>query len=113
MRRYVEEVSRVNACDTSSPQFASAREAMAPTHAWMSPGDVAIPNLMGAWTRVLRFKAEVEGTRRILQMRAGEAPATASRCSDGSWKVTPNSVQFSRNPEVPDPGIVYPLQYSR
>jgi hypothetical protein len=114
MRRYAEEAARTKACDTTSPQFAAARAVIARAkRTWWNPAEMAIPNLIGAWSRVLRFEAEVEATERILQLRAGLTPSPKSQCSDGSWSVTANSIRFSRDPDVPEPGIVYPLEYAR
>ena len=51
------------------------------------------------WHVVARFTAERELTERILETRAGGKPSTSSRCSDGSWIVTPGHVRFSKRIE--------------
>lgn len=103
LRALAERARRVSACDGASPQFAELRAGLA------QPA----PNLIGGWERVMRFRAERELTERVLQMRAGETPRAQSLCADGSWNVTPTSIAFTREIDVPSPGIRYPLRYAR
>lgn len=103
---YTTESVRANACDVDSKQFATARASFVTDH-------FAVPNLLGAWQRMMRFRAEREATDRILQIRAGQTPSATSVCSDGMWQVTANSIRFSRDVKVPPPGIRYPLEYTR
>ena len=104
LRRYTTEALRAKACDVNSDQFKVARASFATSHA-------AVPNMIEAWGRLLRFRAELEATDRILQIRAGQMPSTKSACSDGAWQVTANSIKFSRDIKVLPPGIKYPLAY--
>ena len=107
LRTYTDAAVRSKACDADSSQFATARAAMVTTN------NVAIPNLIGAWHRLMRFRAELEATERVLQLRAGQTPSPQSQCSDGTWQVTANSIKFSRSVKVPPPGIGFPLEYVR
>ncbi len=107
LRTYTDAAVRSKACDADSSQFATARAAMTTTN------NVAIPNLVGAWHRLMRFRAELEATERILQLRAGQTPSPQSQCSDGTWQVTANSIKFSKDVKVPPPGIRFPLEYVR
>ncbi len=106
LQKYTTEVMQANACDADSKQFATARASFMTDH-------FAVPNLLGAWHRMLRFRAEREATDRILQLRAGQTPAATSACSDGAWQVTASSIKFTRDVKVPPPGINYPLEYAR
>ena len=105
LQKYTTEVLHANACDIDSLQFKTARSSFINEH-------VALPNMLGAWQRMMRFRAEREATDRILQLRAGETPSAKSACSDGTWQVTANSIKFSRDIKVPPPGIKYPLVWS-
>lgn len=106
LQKYTEEAVRSKACDTDGPRFATAR-------ARLITKNPAVPNLVGAWQRLMRFRAEVEATERILQIRAGQMPSAKSQCSDGTWLVTANSIRFSRDIKVPPQGIRFPLEYAR
>jgi len=106
MRKYTTEAVRSRACDSISPQFDPARRSLVTMH-------LAIPNLISAWHRLIRFRAELEATERVLQLRAGQTPSAKSQCSDGTWQVTSNGIKFSRDVKVPPPGIRYPLEYAR
>jgi hypothetical protein len=106
-RTYTDAAVRAKACDADSSQFAIARAAMTQTN------NVAVPNLIGAWHRLMRFRAELEATERVLQLRAGQTPSPQSQCSDGTWQVTANSIKFSKDVKVPPPGIRFPLEYVR
>jgi len=107
MRSYTAEALKSKACDADGPEFAAARAAITSNEL------LAIPNLVGAWHRVMRFRAELEATQRVLQLRAGQAPSTQSQCSDGTWQVTANGIKFTRVINVPPPQIRYPLEYAR
>jgi hypothetical protein len=104
LRGMADEALRAKACDASSPQFEAVREKL---------GARATPNLIGAWERLMRFRAEREATQRVLQIRAGQTPSRDSQCSDGSWQVTPTSFKFTRDIAVPEPQIDYPLEYAK
>jgi len=106
MRNYTAEALRSNACDADSAQFATARASLMTQNA-------AVPNLIQAWHRAMRYRAESEATERILQMRAGQRLTVSSRCSDGSWQLTPNGMKFSRDIKVAPQGINFPLEYVR
>jgi hypothetical protein len=108
MRVYTAEALKSKACDAEGPQFATARASVESGSELM-----AIPNLNGAWHRLMRFRAELEATERILQLRAGQTPSTQSQCSDGTWQVSANGIKFSRDIKVPEQGMNVPLQYAR
>jgi hypothetical protein len=91
-RRVVEAMMGTKACD--------------PKLGWRGSSDA-----MEEWQTQLRFRAELEATRAVLQLRSGQVPPRASRCSDGSWVVTPTSVKFTRDLKVP--AMKIPLEYSR
>lgn len=107
MRRHNEEVLRGRACDVTTTQY----EKLASTGSYLP--DLMVPNLLGAWQRALRYRAEAEGTERVLQLRAGQTPSARSACSDGTWAVTATSVKFTRNIEVEAAGLRVPLEYTR
>jgi len=108
MRTYTDEALKSKACDATSPEFATARASIAST----SPL-IAIPNLTAVWHRLMRFRAELEATERVLQLRAGGNLTVNSRCSDGTWQLTPNGMKFSRAIDVIGPQIKVPLSYTR
>lgn len=95
MREYAEAVDRSGACDVAS----------------IPKPPIDTPNLTGAYDRVLRYRAEVEATERVLQVRRGEKPSPQSQCKDGTWIVTPNGFRFSRDIKVEPPGHRVPLGY--
>jgi len=80
---------------------------------WNVIEKLALPNIRSAWQRLYRFRVELEATQNALAIRSGQPPSTASRCSDGTWAVTPSSAAFSREIAVPPPGLKYPLSYRR
>jgi len=108
MRTYVDEALKSNACDPASPAFSKARASLA-----ASPVLEAMPNVVSVWYRLMRFRAELEATERVLQLRAGEKLTMNSRCSDGTWQLTPNGMKFSRAIDVTGPQIKFPLTYTR
>jgi hypothetical protein len=104
VRGMAEEVTRVRACDSESPQFEVVREKL---------GARATPTLIFAWERLMRFRAEREATARVFLMRQGQPVPRQSECTDGSWEVTPKSFRFSRDIPVKPPQIKYALEYSK
>ncbi len=75
------------------------------------------PNLGQAWQRVLRFRAELEGTNRILELKALGWPASLpgierSQCSDGNWIYDGHSLRFSKELPVPRPIKAVPLRFT-
>jgi hypothetical protein len=104
LRGMAEGVLSARACDATSPQFEAVREKL---------GARATPNLIGAWERLMRFRAEREATLRVFQLRSGQQPSPQSQCVDGSWVVTPASFRFSRDIPVQRPQIKYPLEYRK
>jgi hypothetical protein len=104
VRGMAEEVLRSRACDSSSEQFEAVRKKL---------GSRAAPSLVEAWERLMRFRAEREFTARVMQMRQGQPVSPQSQCSDGSWKLSRDGFQFSRDIAVEEPQIKYALQYSR
>jgi hypothetical protein len=104
MRKITEEAIRTKVCDVTSPQFAAARAMFASRRT---------PSIFSAWQRILRFRVEREATQRVLQLRAGQLPSRDSRCSDGTWQVTSDSVKFTREIRMDAPTLNIPLQYSR
>lgn len=107
LRVYTDQAVTSKACDVNSGPFATARATMAATNS------MAVPNLVGAWDRLLRFRAELEATERVLQVRAGQTPSAKSQCSDGAWQLSANGFKFSKDVKVPPPGIRFPLEYAR
>ena len=107
MRTYTGEALKSKACDATSPEFATARASITAA----SPLS-AMPNLTAVWHRLMRFRAELEATERVLQLRAGEKLTVNSRCSDGTWQLTPNGMKFSRAIDVMGPQINVPLAYT-
>jgi len=106
LQKYTAEAVRSKACDAHGPRFAAARASLVTTHA-------AVPNLIEAWHRLMRFRAELEATERVLQLRAGRTPSTKSQCSDGAWQLTANGFRFSRDITLPPDGLRFPLEYER
>lgn len=104
LRGMADEVLRARVCDATSPQFLVIREKLGARDA---------PNLVANWERLMRFRAEREATQRVLQIRAGRTPSPESQCSDGSWKVTPTSFEFTREVPVRRPQFRYPLKYAK
>jgi hypothetical protein len=97
-RQYVEAVERSGACDARNvPAKLSADQ----------------PNIASVYQRALRLRVEMEATDRVLALRRGETPSTQSRCTDGSWVVTPTSVKFSSELKLQKPTLHVPLEYSR
>jgi hypothetical protein len=108
MRTYTDEALKSKACDAASPEFATARASLS-----ASKELAAIPNLVAVWQRLIRFRAELEATERVLQLRAGQMLTVNSRCSDGTWQLTPNGMKFSRAINVTAPQLNVPLAYTR
>jgi hypothetical protein len=104
-RRITEAMMSVNVCDTTSPGFDPVLEKLG----WRRGSD----DVMADWQRIVRFRAEREATQAILQLRSGQIPQRTSRCSDGSWEVTPTSIRFTRDVKVLEPAVKVPLEYSR
>jgi hypothetical protein len=104
LRGTAEEVFRVQACDATSPQFDAVRRKL---------GARATPSLIDDWQRLMRFRAEREATERVFQLRSGQMPAKQSRCSDGEWKVTATSIEFTRDVPETRRQLKYSLRYSK
>jgi len=107
MRRYNTEALRAGACDVDSTRYAKVRARL-----WTYMPELTLPNLLEAWGRTLRYRAEAEATERVLQLRAGETPSAKSMCSDGTWELTATSMKFTRDIKVEPPGIRYPLVWT-
>jgi len=108
MRNYTTEALKSNACDAEGPRFAAARASLSESTQLM-----AIPNLVSGWHRLMRFRAELEATERVLQLRAGQKLTVNSRCSEGTWQLTANGMRFSHDIRVPERSIRIPLDYVR
>jgi len=106
MRRWTTDIATAKGCGISPAQTMDIAS-------WNVLAQVAVPNLSGAWQRFGRFRAELDATDKILALRRGETPSTATRCSDGTWSVSALGLKFSKDIAVPDPGIKYPLVYQR
>lgn len=106
MRAWTEDLAKAGNCDLSPVRSI-------PVASWNVLGQIATPNLSGAWQRFARFRAEREATDKILALRSGQTPAANTGCSDGTWSVAANEVKFSRDIAVPAPGIKYALAYRR
>ena len=104
-RDYAMQVINSKACDAGSETYTA--------NVSFLPAGMALPNVLASWKRVLRLRAELEATERVLQLRAGQTPSEKSACSDGSWQVTPSSIKFSRDIKVTRPSLQVPLQYTR
>jgi hypothetical protein len=102
-RRVMEAMVGVDVCDTASPGFAPVLDKLG----WRKS-----PQTIAAWQTLLRFRAEREATQGVLQLRSGQIPQRTSRCSDGSWEVTPTSIRFTRDVKVTPPAVKIPLEYS-
>jgi hypothetical protein len=102
LRGTAEEVLRVKACDAASPQFDAVREKL---------GARATPSLVDDWQRLMRFRAEREATQRVFHIRSGQMPARQSQCSDGEWKVTATSIEFTREVKESRRQLQYALEY--
>jgi hypothetical protein len=72
----------------------------------------ALPSIFGDWRKLARFRAELEATSKIIALRGGSMPSSASICSDGTWIIRPDSIAFSRDIAV-ERGPAYPLTYKR
>lgn len=109
MRGAFEELAKSNACDVDDNALGKAVKRSLPR--WNLLAGIAMPNISGLWQRASRATPEMELTEKVLQLRRGETPSSASRCSDGQWIVMPSSVKFSRKFRVPKTGTNYPLEY--
>lgn len=108
-REMAADAAAIEECAFDSSRFRAKRE----LPWWNVPAKRSMPNVMAAWQRVARLRAEVELTERALQLRRGEAPSPQSLCSDGSWIVTTYSVRFSRDMPASAPGLPpVPLQFA-
>jgi hypothetical protein len=111
MRVRTTEVARRNACDYGADPLSRAP---IPIGQWNIFGRImmAIPGPGSAWHRFHRFRAELEATEKALALRSGRVPSTTTRCSDGTWKVTGNSIEFSRDIPVQPPTTKFRLSYA-
>lgn len=75
---------------------------------WNEPAQSLMPNMIEAWRRAFRLRAEIELTEHALGLRSGPQ----SRCSDGHWIVTPSSVKFSKGIPLEGPAAT-PLEIRR
>jgi hypothetical protein len=82
---------------------------------------VDLSTLMGPWERLLRTRAELELTDRVIAARSGGPPRPRSRCSDGQWlyETRPDgsmAIRFSH--ELPEnhaedaKAIRYPVEFA-
>jgi hypothetical protein len=115
LRLFATEVATVEQCDFNGEAISKRHYEAIPR--WNIFGRIAMPNLGGAWQRLLRYQAELEASERSRQMKLGQKPTSSSRCSDGTWQVTTGSngtqtVRFSRDIPVPAPGVKYPLEFT-
>ncbi|HEX7706240.1 MAG TPA: hypothetical protein VF701_07250 [Thermoanaerobaculia bacterium] len=79
--------------------------------AWWNPtADMPMPNLIGAWQRLFRFRVELELAEHALGLRSG----SASDCADAEWIAFDGGVRLSRDipPSVPGHTAV-PLVFRR
>ena len=97
-RELATEIAELTTCTVDVP---------APTVSWWNPtAEFLMPNVIGAWARVFRLRAELELAEHALGLRSGPN----SRCSDGHWIVTASSVKFSKPiPLGRAPGVI-PLE---
>jgi hypothetical protein len=99
-----------NACDVDEEALMQAVKRSIPK--WNLLANIGIPNISTLWQRTMRVTPELELTEKVLQLRRGETPSAAARCSDGQWVVTPASVKFSRTLRAPKTGLNYPLEFA-
>jgi hypothetical protein len=110
MRAAFVKMASSNACDVDDAALMNAVMASIPR--WNVLARTAIPNISGVWQRVARVTPEVELTEKVLQLRGGQTPNGASRCSDGQWLVSASAVKFSKPLRRAKTGINYPLEYA-
>jgi len=115
LRLFATDAAAVEQCDFDGQALSKRHYDAIPR--WNVFGRIAMPNLGGAWQRLMRYRAELEASERAQQMKRGQTPTSSSRCSDGTWQVTaaPNgaqTVRFSRDIPVPSPGVKYPLEFT-
>ena len=111
MRTTTTELARIDRCDFDADAFEARR--FAHVSWWNQPAKVAIPNIVHAFRRLYRLRAEMELADRALQLRQGRTPSPKSQCSDGTWIVRADRVKFSRaiasaNPAMP----AMPLEFA-
>ena len=115
LRRFATEAAAIRQCDLNGEALSKRHAEAIPR--WNVLGRISMPNLGGAWQRLMRYQAELETSARAQQMKRGETPASTSRCSDGTWQVTveakgTQTVRFSHDIPVPSPGVKYPLEFT-
>lgn len=102
-------------CDLDSR--AVSRKRAAHVRWWNVLTRWSMPNISVSWQRFFRFRAELEATERVLQLRAGGTPSTTSQCSDGQWLFTRHEdgsaeLRFSKAMQALDaPGLNVPLEF--
>jgi hypothetical protein len=115
LRLFATEVATVAQCDVNGEAISKRHYEAIPR--WNVFARIAMPNLGGAWQRLMRYQVELEASARVQQVKDGRSLDSTSRCSDGTWQVTtgPNgtqTVRFSRDIPVPAPGVKYPLEFT-
>jgi hypothetical protein len=110
-RRLAVEIATRTECDLDTREIARRRRQAIPW--WNLPArEMPVPNLAGMWQRLLRFRAEIEGTERALELRAGRPPRRDSACSDGHWEYSAGGVRFSKRLAAPDvPAASIPVEF--
>lgn len=84
---------------------------------WNVIARVSNLDLGSVWQRVLRFRAELEETSRILQLKEHGWPASLpgveqSQCSDGHWTYNGRSLYFSKELPLPRSIKAMPLRFT-
>lgn len=115
LRLFATEAAAAEQCDFNGDALSKRHYDAIPR--WNVFGRLAMPNLGGAWQRLMRYQVELEASERAQQMKRGLQPTSSSRCSDGTWQVAsgPNgarTVTFTRDIPVPSPGVKFPLEYT-
>jgi hypothetical protein len=126
VREAAGELARSKNCGIDGMAFDRRVHHMLPF--WNRPGRMAMPNIGSVWQRVARFRAELEATDRVLELRHRRAestnhqwPASApdleqSDCADGAWTYTraangTATLQFKPRIPVPRPQVAIPLEF--
>ena len=74
MRLYVTAAVSADTCDTESAKFAVARAIiMTPPRSWLPIRMFAMPNILGAWDRMLKMRCEIAATQRAVARTSAPA----------------------------------------
>jgi hypothetical protein len=74
-----------------------------------APANELGTDLTSVWRRAFRYRAEREATANALRVREGKPIETASRCSDGGWRLDGTTLRFSHEIPTAAPDRPMPL----